>query len=135
MPDLDPAALAAAVRAWQEAAVVAVAPISPIRAALLAYLSAAPDGDRATLVGEREGWRMVAEQRAVEIAALRAQVEQMREALEQAANALDDIAELTWDKRHHDECKRACGEACEWAASARDEARAALSAAPKPGEE
>lgn len=46
--------------------------------------------------------------------------------LEESANALEDIAERTWDKRHPDECKSACAEASDVAGGARDEAQAAI---------
>jgi len=115
-PTLDPAALAAAVRAWQEATVTAVAPISPIRAALLAYLSADP--------------------RAAEIAALRAQVEGMRAWAMKAGDMLSVVIGegLSFDGEPEPcdvlmELVEAVAPGGDW-----PEARAALSAAPKPGE-
>jgi hypothetical protein len=53
-------------------------------------------------------------------------IDALEKALEEAANALDDIAERTWDRRQHDECKAACTDASQMASGACEEARAAL---------
>jgi hypothetical protein len=50
------------------------------------------------------------------------------EALKKAANALEAIAELTWDKRNPDATRNACDEASSLANTECEEARAALAA-------
>lgn len=67
---------------------------------------------------------IVPDQRDAELAALRARVGELEGALDEAANALDDIAEATWDKRHPEECKSACAYASDMAGGARDAVRA-----------
>lgn len=47
-------------------------------------------------------------------------------ALREAGNALDDIAETTWLKRHPDATRIACEQACQIACDEREKARAAL---------
>jgi hypothetical protein len=51
------------------------------------------------------------------------------EALTNAATTLEEIAERTWDKRRHDECRRACDDASEMANAAFEAVRAAIAAA------
>lgn len=63
---------------------------------------------------------------ATEITRLRSALTAAETALESAANALEEVGERTWDKRHHDDCKAACADASEMAGGARDEARTAL---------
>lgn len=55
-----------------------------------------------------------------------AEIARLRNALEEAANALEAVAERTWDKRHHDECRAACADASDTAGGAMESARAAL---------
>ena len=78
------------------------------------------EADKALIVALRNGVRGILAERDALV--------RVAEALECAANALDDIAERTWDKRHPEECKSACADASEMAAGARDEARRAHAA-------
>ena len=55
-----------------------------------------------------------------------AEIGRLREALSDAANALEAVAERTWDKRQFDECRAACDHASEVAGGALEAARASL---------
>jgi hypothetical protein len=65
------------------------------------------------------------------LSASRTLVGELVEALEEAANALESIGERTWDKRHHDECRAACADACEMA-GAHEDARKVIAKVKEP---
>lgn len=62
----------------------------------------------------------------LDLAALRAERDRLRDGLKIAADALEEIAERTWDKRHPDATRQACDDASAMAGEACDAARAAL---------
>jgi hypothetical protein len=94
-----------------------------------------PPADDAAVGGvvavERAAARLVIDSLREQLAARDAEIARLtaiETAAGEAADALNEIAERTWDKRRPDECRSACNEASDWAAEARDTLRAALAA-------
>lgn len=75
---------------------------------------------------QMETWRNRAQVTEAQLEKLQAKIRSLQEALTSAANGLEAVAERTWDKRHHEECRRACDEASDMANGLCEEARAVL---------